>query len=520
MKKYLLARAMTIAFGGTLFFAPTAFAATPNALNNVDSSGNVAKAIPSTDNAKKIDNYIYGLSYDPLKLLAVNGEANDTLPSTTASANGDTFTVVNRTKKNLDAHTSDLSVIEANNAAIYPGALVRANQSLVNGNPSIVPVDRGSVRLSVDLPGLRDGKNAVDVPVATKSDVEGKVNGLLDGWLRDNKDYSKQAARVSYDETMVSSTKQFEAKFGTGAKKIADILGVNFNSIYKGETKTAVASFKQIFYTVSADAPTAPHKVFGSNVTLNDLKLRGIDKDNPAAYISSVSYGRQIYVKLETNSKSNEVAAAFDAVFKTKYGELPIDVATKYKDILDNTRISVYVLGGSPDGVKVATGKIADLKDIIQKESTFSTSVPAVPVSYTVNFLKDNSRAVVNSSGTYTETTATTYRSGYVTLKHEGGYMAKFHLSWDEVNYDAQGREVRTPKKWSGTWVPRTAGFTERIQLPANARNIHVIVGEATGLVWDPWRTIIDEANMPLVHDREITVRGASWAPYASNVVK
>lgn len=68
-------------------------------------------------------------------------------------------------------------------------------------------------------------------------------------------------------------------------------------------------AYKQIFYTVNVDAPNKPSDLFADNVMFDDLKLRGVNKDNPPAYVSSVQYGRTIYVKLETTSKSSNVKA-------------------------------------------------------------------------------------------------------------------------------------------------------------------------------------------------------------------
>lgn len=133
--------------------------------------------------------------------------------------------------------------------------------------------------------------------------------------------------------------------------------------------------------------------------------------------------------------------------------------------------------------------------------------------------MKDNQRAVVKNTGEYIETTATTYNSGFITLRHRGGYVAKFALEWDEISYDEKGVQHVKPVKWAGTWKARTHGFRERIQIPANARNIHVKAGEGTGLAWDKWWTVIDERNIPLVKEREIILRGTTLRPWFKNIV-
>lgn len=520
MRKVIAASAVTtIVFASML---PTAsFAATlpPDAAPEVSVSEKATA--DQSSNGVGVDRFLRGLTYDPVGVLAVKGEAIENVPVTRDELKDGTYTVYKHEKKSFNNLQADISAFEANNANVYPGALVLANQNLSKGSPVPFGVDRAPQTISVDLPGLTKGSNHTTIDKPTKSTVSAGINNLLDGWIDRNEKYPAHAAKMSYDESMVTSAQQLEAKFGLGFEKVSNKLNVNFDAINKNESQVAIASFKQIYYTVSADTPTNPHSVFGPSVTADELRERGVNEKNPLGYISSVNYGRQIFVKLETTSKSTDVKAAFSGVFKASFGDVKTDVETKYANILNSTRATVYVVGGSATkGVEVLTGKIDDLKRIIKEESTFSTKVPAVPISYVVNFLKDNQQAAVRSSGDYIETTATTHTSGEVTLRHEGGYVAKFDLSWDEVSFDENGVEKLTAKKWSGNWVGRTRGFRETIQLPANARNIRIIAGEGTGLAWDPWWTVIDKKDLPLVAHREIVLRGTTLNPWAENEVK
>ncbi|PIN51680.1 hypothetical protein CT171_03805 [Trueperella pyogenes] len=472
-------------------------------------------------NATSVDKYIRGLKYDPSGVLAVTGEPVETVPVTKGQFKNGTYTVFKHERKSFDNSRTDISMLDATNAHVYPGALVLANKNLAKGSPTVVGIPRAPQTVSVDLPGLLGGKNKVVIDKPTESTVAEGVNGLLDGWLQRTGKYPDHAAKMSYEETMVTSKHQLEAKLGLGFEKVSNKLNVDFDAIRKNERKVAIAAFKQIYYTAKVDTPTSPHSVFGPNVTVQDLKDWGINNDNPLGYLSSVSYGRQIFVKLETTSTSNDVQAAFSGLFKAKFGNLSTEFKTKYADILNKTSATVYVVGGSArGGVEVAAGNIDALKKIMKEESTFSTKVPAVPVSYAVNFLKDNQLAAVRSSGNYIETTATTYKSGEITFRHGGGYVAKFNLKWDEISYDPQGNEIRTPKSWSGNWIGRTAGYRETIQLPANARNIHVEAGEATGLAWDPWWTVVNKKDIPLVPHREIVLKGTTLNPWVEENVK
>ncbi|MFC5370365.1 thiol-activated cytolysin family protein [Arcanobacterium bovis] len=523
MKRKFFATVVSGAFVATAILPTTALASSfgDSALITPPTSEFITTMAPNMQIANGVDQYIRGLQYDPRGVLAVPGESVKTVPVTRDQFKDGTYTVFKHERKSFNNLRSDIAALEANNATIFPGALVLANQSLAKGTPIPVGIDRAPQTISVDLPGSTRGSNRITIQNPSKSTVEQGINDLLQRWTDRHDSYPEHAAKMSYDESMVTSKEQLKAKFGLGFEKIAAKLNVNFEAIHKHERQVAIASFRQIYYTVAMDTPTNPHKVFAPNVTRDDLVARGVNNKNPLGYVSSVSYGRQIFVKLETTSTSNDVKAAFNGVFKASFGNVKTDVDTKYANILKNTRATVYVMGGSAKrGVEVATGNIADLKRIIKEESTFSTNVPAVPVSYAVNFLKDNQQATVQNSGDYIETTATTYTAGAITLRHAGGYVAKFDLTWDEISFDAKGNEIRTPMKWSGNWKARTAGFRETIHLPANARNIRVVAGEGTGLAWDPWWTIINQKGLPLVPHREIVLKGTTLNPWVENNTK
>ncbi|PDZ70474.1 alveolysin, partial [Bacillus pseudomycoides] len=95
-------------------------------------------------------------------------------------------------------------------------------------------------------------------------------------------------------------------------------LNIDFNAIANGEKKVMVAAYKQIFYTVSAELPNNPSDLFDNSVTFDELTRKGVSKAAPPVMVSNVAYGRTVYVKLETSSKSKDVQAAFKALIKNQ----------------------------------------------------------------------------------------------------------------------------------------------------------------------------------------------------------
>ncbi|MBN1078454.1 thiol-activated cytolysin family protein [Clostridium botulinum] len=459
-----------------------------------------------------IDKNIYGLSYNPDKILSSKGESVDSFVPAQGFDTPNKYIVVKREKKSISDSTADISIIDSINDRTYPGAIQLANRNLVENKPDIISCKRKPITISVDLPGMsEDGSKVVNSP--TYSTVNSSINSLLDTW---NTKYASKytiPTRMSYTDAMVYSKSQLSTMFGCNFKILDKALNIDFNSIFKGEKQAMVVAYKQIFYTVSVDAPEKPSDLFGDNVSFHELALKGVDNENPPAYVSNVAYGRTIYVKLETTSKSANVKAAFKALVSNQ----DISGNTEYEDILEQSSFTATVLGGGAEAHnKVVTKDFNEIQNIIQNNSVYSPKNPGYPISYTSTFLKDNRIASVNNKTEYIETTSTEYTNGKIVLDHSGAYVAQFEVTWDEVSYDKDGNEIIEHKIWSGSDKDKTAHFNTEIYLKGNARNISVKAWECTGLAWEWWRQVIDAQNIPLVKERTFSIWGTTLYPKKS----
>ena len=464
------------------------------------------------DKAKKdytveLNNYLFGLNYDKTNILTRRGEAIENYTNTSTKQQGSEFVVVEKVKKNLSSGHADVAI--NGNGDIFLGALFKANQDLLENKPQQISLDRSKGRISVDLPGMVGGDSYVDAN-PTASGMQEGVNTLLNRWHEKYAAKNPAPARMQYESTSAYSMNQLKAKFGSDFEKVGVNLKIDFEAVNKGEKQIEVVDFKQVYYTANFDAPKNPSDVFASGVTVDQLKARGIDENTPPVYVSSVSYGRQMYVKFETTSKSTELKAAINAVIKG----VPIKPESEWARVLKNTTVTVSIVGGNADGAaRVVTGTVEDLKKLIQEGATFSTQNPAVPISYKTAFLKDNQVATIQSNTDYIETKVTSYKNGYLNLHHKGAYIARYYVYWDEVTYDKDGVESIRSRQWEDNGKNRTAGFQTELQFKGNVRNIRVKIQEKTGLVWEPWRTVYNRTDLPLVQKRTIVNSGTTLRP-------
>ena len=460
-----------------------------------------------TDFTAELNKYLFGLNYDKTNILTRRGEAIENYTNTSTKQQGNEFVVVEKVKKNLSSGHADVAI--NGNGDIFLGALFKANQDLLENKPQQISLDRSKGRISVDLPGMVGGDSYVDA-TPTVSGMQEGVNTLLNRWHEKYAGKNPAPARMQYESTSAYSMNQLKAKFGSDFEKVGVNLKIDFEAVNKGEKQIEVVDFKQVYYTANFDAPKNPSDVFASGVTVDQLKARGIDENTPPVYVSSVSYGRQMYVKFETTSKSTELKAAINAVIKG----VPIKAESEWARVLKNTTVTVSIVGGNADGAaRVVTGTVEDLKKLIQEGATFSTQNPAVPISYKTAFLKDNQVATIQSNTDYIETKVTSYKNGYLNLQHKGAYIARYYVYWDEVTYDKDGVESIRSRQWEHNGKNRTAGFQTELQFKGNVRNIRVKIQEKTGLVWEPWRTVYNRTDLPLVQKRTIINSGTTIRP-------
>ena len=460
-----------------------------------------------TDFTAELNKYLFGLNYDKTNILTRRGEAIENYTNTSTKQQGNEFVVVEKVKKNLSNGSADVAI--NGNGDIFLGALFKANQDLLENKPQQISLDRSKGRISVDLPGMVGGDSYVDAN-PTASGMQEGVNTLLNRWHEKYAAKNPAPARMQYESTSAYSMNQLKAKFGSDFEKVGVNLKIDFEAVNKGEKQVEVVDFKQIYYTANFDAPKNPSDVFAPGVTVDQLKARGIDGKTPPVYVSSVSYGRQMYVKFETTSKSTELKAAINAVIKG----VPIKPESEWARVLKNTTVTVSIVGGNADGAaRVVTGTVEDLKKLIQEGATFSTQNPAVPISYKTAFLKDNQVATIQSNTDYIETKVTSYKNGYLKLHHKGAYIARYYVYWDEVTYDKDGVESIRSRQWEDNGKNRTAGFQTELQFRGNVRNIRVKIQEKTGLVWEPWRTVYNRTDLPLVQKRTIINSGTTIRP-------
>ena len=281
---------------------------------------------------------------------------------------------------------------------------------------------------------------------------------------------------MTYTSSLLHDEKEMQLKFGCDVGFLEDALGIGLGADINGTTgkkkSNYLVSYKQIYYTASVQSYAEPADAFSYDTTWNDLVNLGVNNDNPPAYVGSVVYGREIYINFESDCEEHLFEEAINAAVSIEGVDVGPEKNDKYSDVYKNTRFSYVIMGGP---------------------------------------------AVINGTTQYVDEKIERFSSGELELEHQGAYVAKFTVSWQEITgYDEDGKEKTATREWPENGKHKTASFDTRIALGGNVRRINVKAEGATGLVWEPWRTSLDKKDLALGPHIHVKIWGTTLSQKSS----
>ncbi len=462
--------------------------------------------------------YIKSLKYDARVLLAVQGDGGTLIldkekdkKNERKQGNAKIIRCL-RTTRNLSKNFEDIAILQPTQGVIYPGALVYADQELVDGKPRpLTGLPRAPIDLRLDLPGLQD-EGSFTIANPTDGRVQSSVNKALNFWNNSTsfKDGYVNPSRSNYSSTIAYSSDQLAMSLGFNAKWASGDAAAQFKFSTSNEKNVVVAVYRQVFYTVTFDAPNLPEQFFDASVSADEAREAfSTEKPSAPAYVSSVNYGRIIMFRMETDKST--LAADAQAAFNYAAGAVTVgaDAKLKYDKILSNSAITVVTMGGNAEVMSdsVAAKGSADLQKIIRgKNAVYSKNNPGVPIAYTVKFLKDNTIAKMGSTTDFVTEDCKELDNIWVKVIHSGAFIAHFTATWNEPDPNNLEQVVEKVRKEHG----KTSGYQFKFDFPGDATNIRLKMENDTGLVWQPQREILSRVLLPVDYNKCYTVHGTT----------
>lgn len=374
--------------------------------------------LPEGTNTAELNAHLATLQYSSAEELNVQdiasggpSERESGEPTTEPITVGNTVTTCVSTPHSLRTNFSEVAILRPTSGVVFPGSLVRANSSLLDGVPEALGVPQGPVTLSVDLPGI-GAAGALDIESPTNSSVQASIDDALSWWNQNaGRDGAVNASNTSYQYQTAYSSEQAALDMGLNVAWASGDFAGRLSVDTESEVHTTMAIFKQAFYTVSVDTPSSPAAMI-SPTAPTDQALAALTAENAPAYVASVVYGRILMVRMETSrdftAAEAEAALNYAAVGVRVEGE----ISGEYEEILERSELEVITVGGNA-AVQSRLIDPTTLPEVIQGENAiYSASNPGVPIAYTVRNLHDNSLAKLGYTTEYTSTECTTDQVG------------------------------------------------------------------------------------------------------------
>ncbi|MBM4360962.1 MAG: thiol-activated cytolysin family protein, partial [Deltaproteobacteria bacterium] len=315
------------------------------------------------------------------------------------------------------AHFDRFVALQPNSATLWPGNVVRGADA-ENGVLTPVGVDLAPVTFSVSL------ENIAGSPVATMEKPSLSSFRLARNSILASGVTGATPASLDFEVRKVSNESQLAVALGASASWPggADIsASFDFNSSTQ-KTKILV-NFTQAYYTIDVDTPVAPSKFFAPGTSVEDLE-KWISLTSPPVYVQSITYGRRVIFSVQTDSSAEEIKAALEAAYKGVAVEASGSISVQQKQLLRDSTIRAFVLGGSGDDAAAVIDGFDSLAEYIKKGGSYSPESPGAPIAYKLAYL-DNAVTKLAFVTDYAERTCVRNRVDmrvtFDRLQHIGG---------------------------------------------------------------------------------------------------
>ena len=337
--------------------------------------------------ANEIDAYIASLPYLPVEAPAV---AEGT-PSA-AAPEGD----YSCTTQNLKETRQYDRVVAyaANSDSMYPGAIIGAD-SVMTGLFTQMVLPRAAATISVSLENLGGSKQAT-VADPSLSSYRDALSSILDAEITGSTPANLYSEiEQVHSENQLNMALGVEASWGLGVASLKS----SFDWSKQDVRSRYVVRYTQAYYTVDLDAPASPSALLAPDISLADVQDK-MDERRPPVYVSSVTYGRMVLFTFESQYSSEEMSAALDFAYSGGV-DVKGDVSVTYKDIISQSKITAFLLGGDAGTAVQTIDSYEALISFIKSGGNYSRQSPGAPIAYKLSYLKDNSPARMSFTTDY-----------------------------------------------------------------------------------------------------------------------
>ncbi|HKK20768.1 MAG TPA: thiol-activated cytolysin family protein [candidate division Zixibacteria bacterium] len=266
---------------------------------------------------------------------------------------------------------------------VYPGNLLQGN-SLANATPNPIPAKRagGTIVMTIlnGSPAASETIPVVDLGhvITAQNDIIARASNTV-------------PARFTFTYEAVDSRKQLALALDVEYSNLVGNLGASLSFSQDKEYNRYVVKLVQSYFTMAFQLPTSIDEIFAPDETPQNL-AKYIGPGNPAAFISSVTYGRIFYLLIESTSSKTEMAASIDASFNGAVTQGSLNGSATYVKDLKDVKVKAFAMGGEASAaIGAITTDFTTLKQYLAQGGQINTGVP---LSYVVRSLANPSQIV------------------------------------------------------------------------------------------------------------------------------
>jgi Thiol-activated cytolysin len=273
---------------------------------------------------------------------------------------------------------------------IYPGAIYNA-QSVAEGGFKTLDLERKPMTIAVNLVSAGAGKlSQILQPTEIKrSNVWQSISNLL----RNNRS-TINAARANFFMKQIHSDEQLKVVVGGDFNGWGASVQTTFSTKSRQSRNIYLIKLTQVYFDVVVD---------------DVQQLTNNLPNEEAVYVSSVSYGKIGYLRVESSETQETISAMLKAKYNWGTGNAAGQLNVDYDKVLRESQIAGFVLGGSPTVIT----SVEQMQSYVN-DARWNPNVQIYPVSYKLKFLKDNDDAYVSMMTNYTERICEPIRRGSV----------------------------------------------------------------------------------------------------------
>ncbi|MGN6615601.1 MAG: thiol-activated cytolysin family protein [Ilyomonas sp.] len=332
------------------------------------------------------------------------------VPSTTDVVTGTTDATVDIGNKSftktveshkINQRLEKFVAFDPNAQGLYPGALVQG-KGLENGLLLEVTTKRTPITITVaDFYSDTSLSFSRTINNPELSVVNDSIHSIIRQGFN-----TEQPAKLTFAESQLYSIEQaffnLDASYSWAAGKVDG----SFSMSNDKSLSRFLVRFVQKYFTVSCKSPSAPASFISKKASIEDLNnymQPENGKPNPLTYVASVTYGRELWMLIESSAESNKLEAALNASYGKIGTSAEIHMTKEDSTLIQNSSIQVLIMGGgTKPAIEFLQGdKINNINKFLSSGDSFNKKNPGIPISYSVHYLKDNDIAAVKSTTDY-----------------------------------------------------------------------------------------------------------------------